>query len=100
MTQITAAELKQRIDAGEKLNIIDVREPAEYAEYNMGAKLIPLGQIMSLQIDELEDLRNEEIIIHCRSGMRSMQACAMLEQAGFTNLVNVTGGILAWQQLS
>ena len=99
MTQITAADLKRRIDAGEKLNIIDVREPAEYAEYNMGAKLIPLGQIMGMQIDELEDLRNEEIIIHCRSGARSMQACAMLEQAGFTNLVNVIGGILAWQQL-
>ncbi len=100
MTQITAADLKGRVEAGEKLNIIDVREPAEYAESNMGAKLIPLGQIMSMQIDELEDLRNEEIIIHCRSGARSMQACAMLEQAGFTNVVNVTGGILAWQQLS
>jgi rhodanese-related sulfurtransferase len=100
MTHITAAELKQRIDAGEKLNIIDVREPAEYAESNIGAKLIPLGQIMAMQIDDLEHLRNEEIIIHCRSGARSMQACAMLEQAGFTNLVNVTGGILAWQQLS
>jgi rhodanese-related sulfurtransferase len=99
MRQITAAELKSRVNAGEKLNIIDVREPAEYAESNMGAKLIPLGQIMSMQLDELEDLRNEEIIIHCRSGARSMQACAMLEQAGFTNLVNVIGGILAWQQL-
>ncbi|GAA4460398.1 hypothetical protein GCM10023093_02960 [Nemorincola caseinilytica] len=99
MKQITAAELKQRIDAGEKLNIIDVREPAEYAEYNMGGKLIPLGQIMGMQLEELEDLRNEEVILHCKGGTRSTQAGLMLEQAGFTNVVNLTGGIMAWKQL-
>jgi rhodanese-related sulfurtransferase len=99
MKQITASELKARMDAGEQLNIIDVREPAEYAEYNMGAKLIPLGQIMSMQIDELEDLKNEELILHCKGGTRSMQACMMLEQAGFTNTVNLTGGIMAWKEL-
>lgn len=96
MKTIDVVSLKQRIDSGEKINLIDVREPAEYAEKNMGATLIPLGRIMSMQVDELEDLRNEEIIIHCRSGMRSMQACMMLEQMGFTNTVNVEGGILAW----
>jgi rhodanese-related sulfurtransferase len=96
MTTITVTALKERLDNGEKLHLIDVREPAEYAEKNMGATLIPLGKIMSMQIDELEDLRTEEIIIHCRSGMRSMQACMMLEQMGFTNTVNVEGGILAW----
>lgn len=100
MTSITAAELRQRLDNGEQLTIIDVREPAEYAEYNMGGKLIPLGQIMNLQIDDLEDYRDKELIIHCKAGMRSMQACMMLEQAGFTNLVNLTGGILAWQQVN
>jgi rhodanese-related sulfurtransferase len=96
MTTIDVTTLKNRLDAGEKLNLIDVREPAEYAEKNIAAKLIPLGQIMGMQIDELEDLRNKEIIIHCRSGMRSMQACMMLEQMGFTNTVNVEGGIMAW----
>lgn len=100
MKQITASELKARIDAGEQLNIIDVREPAEYAEYNMGAKLIPLGQIMGMQIDDLEDLKNEELILHCKGGTRSMQACMMLEQAGFTNTVNLTGGIMAWKELN
>lgn len=98
MQQINVEDLKKRIDAGEKLHIIDVREPAEYAEYNIGAKLIPLGTIMSLQLDELEDLKNEEVIVHCKAGTRSMQACMMLEQAGFTNTVNVIGGAMAWKE--
>ena len=98
MKEITVVELKQRIDNGEKLNVIDVREPDEYAEYNIGAKLIPLGQIMGMQFDEIEDLKDEEVIIHCRSGKRSMQACMVLEQVGFVNTVNVLGGVLAWQE--
>ncbi|PZF71139.1 rhodanese-like domain-containing protein [Taibaiella soli] len=98
MQEITVDELKSRLDAGEHLNVIDVREPNEYAEYNIDAKLIPLGNIMSMQIDDLEPLKNEELIIHCRSGKRSMQACMMLETMGFTNVKNVVGGILAWQE--
>ena len=98
MKNITVEELKSRMDAGEKLHIIDVREPAEYAEYNIGGKLIPLGKILGLQIDELEDHKNDELFIHCKAGARSMQACMMLEQAGFTNVVNVVGGTIAWQQ--
>jgi rhodanese-related sulfurtransferase len=98
MREITVEELKQRADAGEKLNVIDVREPEEYNDANIGVKLIPLGNILSMQIDELDDLKNEELIIHCRSGKRSMQACMVLEQLGFTDTVNVVGGILAWQE--
>lgn len=98
MKEITVEELKKRLDGGEQLNIIDVREPEEYAEYNLGVKLIPLGQIMNMQLDEIEDLKDEELIVHCRSGKRSMQACMILEQAGFTNTVNVTGGALAWYE--
>jgi rhodanese-related sulfurtransferase len=97
MEQITVDEVKSRLDAGEQLNIIDVREPQEYAEHNINAKLIPLGQIMNMQVDELEPLKNEELIIHCRSGKRSMQACMMLESMGFTNVKNVVGGILEWE---
>lgn len=97
MEQITVDEVKSRLDAGEKLNIIDVREPGEYEEYNINGKLIPLGQIMSMQVDELEPLKEEELIIHCRSGKRSMQACMMLETMGFTNVKNVAGGMLEWQ---
>ena len=98
MKNITAEELKARMDNGEVLHIIDVREPAEYAEYNIGAKLIPLGKIAGMQLDDLEDLKNEELIIHCKMGGRSMQACQILEMAGFTNVVNLTGGMNAWKQ--
>ena len=98
MEIISVEELKARMDAGEKLNVIDVREPDEYAEFNIGAKLIPLGQIQAMQIDELEDLKNEELIIHCRSGKRSAVACLFLESMGFTNTKNVEGGMLAWRE--
>jgi rhodanese-related sulfurtransferase len=99
MTQITAMELKTRMDSGESLNIIDVREPAEYAEYNIGGQLFPLGKIMSMQLEDLEDLKEKELIVHCKAGSRSMQACAVLEQVGFTNVVNLTGGTMAFQKL-
>jgi rhodanese-related sulfurtransferase len=96
MQNITVDELKKRIDAGEKLHVLDVREPDEYREFNIGAQLIPLGKIQALQLEELDDLKNEEVIIHCRSGKRSMTACLVLETAGFTNTKNVEGGMLAW----
>lgn len=99
MKEITVEALKSRIDAGEKLNIIDVREPDEYAETNMGAKLFPLGNILSMQVDELEEYKDQELIIHCRSGKRSMQACMFLETMGYSNCVNVVGGILAWNEI-
>lgn len=99
MQIITVQELKARKDTGEEMHIIDVREPNEYAEFNIGAKLIPLGKIQSMQIDELEDLKNEELIIHCRSGKRSAIACMFLETMGFTNTKNVEGGMLAWQEM-
>lgn len=98
MQIITVEELKARLDAGEKLNLIDCREPHEYAEYNIGAKLIPLGQIQAMQIDEIENLKEEEVLIHCRSGQRSMVACLFLETLGFKNTKNVAGGVLAWQE--
>ncbi|MBC8032793.1 MAG: rhodanese-like domain-containing protein [Chitinophagaceae bacterium] len=98
MQTITVEQLKARLDAGEKLNIIDVREPEEYAEYNIGAKLVPLGRIQAMDIDELQDFRDQELIIHCRSGKRSMTACMLLESMGFTNTVNVEGGALAWKE--
>ncbi len=99
MQTITVQELKQRKDAGEELWIIDVREPSEYADVNMGALLLPLGQVLSGQIDPIEDWKDKEVIVHCRSGARSATACAMLEQMGFTQTKNLTGGILAWNAL-
>ncbi|MBB1286974.1 rhodanese-like domain-containing protein [Flavisolibacter sp. BT320] len=96
MKEITVEELKTRIDNGEKINLIDCREPHEYEEANLGAKLIPLGKFQMMDLDELEDLKDEEVIIHCRSGKRSAMACTILDQMGFKNTVNVQGGILAW----
>ena len=98
MTEISVEQLKARMDSGEKLNLLDVREPSEYAEFNIGGLLFPLGKIQGMQIEDIEDLRNEEVIINCRSGKRSMMACMMLEQMGFTNTVNVVGGVLDWQE--
>jgi rhodanese-related sulfurtransferase len=98
MKNITVEELKQRIDSGEKINLIDCREPHEYEEANLRGKLIPLGKIQTMQIEEIEDLKDEEVIVHCRSGKRSVMACLMLEQMGFTNTCNVLGGMLEWQE--
>lgn len=98
MQTITVDELKARMDAGEKLNLIDCREPHEYEEFNIGARLIPLGRFQAFQIDELEALKDEEIIIHCRSGKRSGQACLLLDTMGFKNTKNVLGGMLEWQE--
>jgi rhodanese-related sulfurtransferase len=97
MTNISVEELKQRMDKGEKINLIDCREPHEYAEANLGGKLVPLGKIQTMQVEDLEDLKDEEVIIHCRSGHRSMMACMVLDSLGFKNTKNVAGGILEWQ---
>ncbi|MBO6517009.1 MAG: rhodanese-like domain-containing protein [Bacteroidia bacterium] len=96
---ITVAELKERLDAGEELNIIDVRESWEYEEANINGKLIPLGELQGA-IDDLEDIREQEIIVHCRSGARSAAAVDYMTKQGFTNARNLTGGILAWQELN
>ncbi len=98
MTNITPEQVKQRLDAGEKLNLIDVREPYENTEFNIGGMLIPIGKIQSLQIEELEDLKNEEVILYCRSGNRSGIGAMVLDQLGFKNTKNLTGGMLAWQE--
>lgn len=98
MRNISVEELKQKLDSGEKVNLIDVREPHEYAEANLGGRLVPLGKIQTMQVEELEDLKDEEVIIHCRSGHRSMMACLVLDSLGFKNTANVAGGILAWQE--
>ena len=100
MQTISVQELKKRKDANEELYILDVREPSEYAEVNMGAKLIPLGDIMNMQIDDIEDWKDKEVIVHCRSGMRSANACMILDQLGFSNTKNLEGGINAWLELN
>jgi rhodanese-related sulfurtransferase len=100
MQRITVQELKKRQDAGEKLNLLDVRETSEYADFNIGGTLIPLGKIQSGQVEEIENWKDQEVIVHCRSGARSQTACMFLETLGFTNTKNLEGGMLAWQQQS
>jgi len=92
--EIDVLELKQKLDRGDDFVFIDVREPHEYKICNIpGAKLIPLGQFAQ-HIAEFD--KNADIVIHCKSGMRSGKACAYLRENGFEHVRNVVGGILAW----
>ena len=93
---ITVQELKQKLDAGEHFVFIDVREPHEYEDFNLGAQLIPLGSLVN-QMWELEAHKNDEIVVHCRSGARSGTAQAMMQGQGFTNVRNLVGGVMAWK---
>jgi rhodanese-related sulfurtransferase len=93
---ISVIALKKRMDAGETLNLIDVRESFEFEEFNLNGQLIPLGELPS-RLDEIEHLKEEEIIIHCRSGKRSYTAQQFLLQNGFKNVRNLIGGVLDWQ---
>lgn len=98
MNTITVEALKARLDAGEKIHLVDVREPDEHENFNIGGTLLPLGDIMSMQTDEIEHLKEDEVIFYCRSGNRSGRACQIAEMMGFSNAVNLTGGMLDWIQ--
>jgi len=96
MRQISVNELKDRMDAGEKLNIIDVREDNERADFHIGGTHFRLRRIQDMAIEEIENLKDQEVIVYCRSGNRSQMACLMLEHMGFKDTVNVAGGMLDW----
>ena len=96
MTNITPLEVKERLDAGEALHLVDVREPEETAEYNIGGIALPLGDIQNMEIESIADLKEKEVICYCRSGKRSATAALFLEQNGFTDVKNLTGGMLEW----
>jgi len=91
--QIEVEELKRRLDAGEDIFVLDVREPHEYQICNLNGYLIPLGDLPK-RVHELDSSR--EIVAHCRSGTRSAKAVDFLRQAGFKKVHNLAGGILAW----
>ena len=94
---INVQELKQKLDANENFLFIDVREQHEYDEFNLGAILIPLGNIAA-ELDNYADHKDKEVVVHCRSGARSGMAQQLMQQAGFSNVRNLTGGVLAWQE--
>jgi molybdopterin/thiamine biosynthesis adenylyltransferase/rhodanese-related sulfurtransferase len=91
--EITPRDLKTRLDRGDDLYILDVREPHEYQICNLGGHLMPLGDL-SKRASELDSSR--EIVAHCRSGKRSAEAVEFLQRAGFRKVLNLKGGILAW----
>ena len=95
MKEITATELKARLDAGDDIQLIDVRQPDEFAFAKIpGAKLIPLGEVIS-RMGEIDE--NRETVVHCKMGGRSANAIQALQRSGFKGeLSNLVGGITAW----
>ncbi len=95
MQEITATELKRRMEANDDIQLIDVRQPDEYAFAKIkGAKLIPLGEIVQ-RMDEIDE--DKEIVLQCKAGGRSAKAIEMLTQAGFKGkMSNLKGGITSW----
>jgi sulfur-carrier protein adenylyltransferase/sulfurtransferase len=93
--EITVGELKEKLDNGQNVSVLDVRDPHEYEVANIGARLIPLSELPERLI-ELD--RNENFAVHCKTGSRSARAVKLLEEAGFQNVYNVKGGITAWSE--
>jgi adenylyltransferase/sulfurtransferase len=91
--QITVKELKRRIDAGENVQLIDVREPYEYQIAQIGGKLVPQNDVPK-RLAEID--RDREVVVHCRSGGRSQKIAEFLKQQGYPRVANLAGGILAW----
>jgi adenylyltransferase/sulfurtransferase len=91
--QITVKELKRRMDAGEDVQLIDVREPFEYQIAQIGGKLIPQNDVPQ-RLAEID--REREVVVHCKSGGRSQRIAEFLVQSGYPKVVNLAGGILAW----
>ena len=93
--EITVQELKSKLDNGEQINVLDVREPHEYEVANIGVKLVPLGELPR-RLAEFD--QNENFAIHCKTGGRSAKAVKLLQDAGFGHVYNVKGGITAWSE--
>lgn len=95
MKEVTVQELKEKIENEENFFLLDVREMSEYLVSNLDGEHIPLGELES-RIKEIEDKKDQEVIIMCRSGNRSGRACDYLSGKGFHNVANLRGGITAW----
>ena len=96
---ISVKDLKARMDSGDAdFVLIDVREPGEHEAFNIGGQLVPVGGIANA-VGNLEEHKEKEVIVYCRSGARSGMAQGFLQQAGFKNVRNLTGGMMAWQAM-
>ncbi|MEY3385799.1 MAG: hypothetical protein RIR53_610 [Bacteroidota bacterium] len=96
INEIMPDALKARLEASENVILLDVRQPEEHLEKNIpNSILIPLGEL-PMRMGELDAYKDKELIVYCRSGNRSGQACMLLQMSGFANPVNLRGGMLAW----
>lgn len=93
--EISVQELRQKLAAGDKFVLIDVRQPWEYEEFNLGGELIPVNELIN-RIWELEDYKEEEVVVCCRSGSRSAMAQGLMLAQGFKQVRNLKGGLMAW----
>lgn len=96
MQNINVEEVKKRLANNEILHLLDVRELHEREIFNIGGTHCPIGKIQTMEVEALQDWKEEEVICYCRSGHRSMMAAMVLETLGFKNVKNLTGGMLAW----
>ncbi len=99
MMDITAQELSEKIKRKESFILIDVREPFEHLEFNIGGDLASLQTMLSAKIIELDKRKEDEIILYCRSGNRSALAKQLFINAGFKNVRNLLGGMIHWKEL-
>lgn len=97
MNTMTVKELKERKDAGNAPCVVDVRQPDEFKLANIGGRLIPLGELPD-RVHELAEFKDQEVVLMCRSGVRSASALSILKSHGFSKLFNLDGGILAWSR--
>ncbi|MEO1258380.1 MAG: rhodanese-like domain-containing protein [Bacteroidota bacterium] len=95
---ITVQQLKEKMDSAASFTLIDVREAWEHDEFNVGGELIPLGELMN-KIPEIAHKKADEVVVYCRSGNRSGMAQQLLQSAGFSNVRNLIGGMVHWQDV-
>lgn len=100
MQTITVEEVKEKLQNNEEICLLDVRQPEERDEFHIGGRHLPLSKIMNFETDTIEDWKDKEVVLYCRSGKRSMQAGVFLEQQGFAHVKNLSGGIVDWQKES
>jgi rhodanese-related sulfurtransferase len=98
MTNISALELKERLNKGDQITIIDVRENIEYHSFNIGGMHVPLGKLNDF-IEDCELNKEDEIVLICQRGLRSKTGTSILKANGFNNVRNLDGGLLAFRKL-
>jgi rhodanese-related sulfurtransferase len=95
---INASEFNNRLQNGDAINLLDVRETIEFSTYNIGGQNMPLSKLAN-SIDQLPYNKTDEIVVICKIGMRSETACTLLQENGYQNVRNLTGGLIALQKL-